>query len=150
MKFTTNISSSGLLDVDKTLGGGGHLGKFRVHAAAVVDNQSHGDRNVFVLEQADALKHAVFVNLKILLAQIGGESALAVAHGSLQHHQVDVHRESVRFRGLAIERRRLLGSGRAPEKKSGATKAFMMPCTPRSQHAWIRRYSGCHIASCTC
>ena len=88
-------------------GGGNHLREFRPHASAVVDNQSHGDRNIFVPEQPDALPHTVLVDLKILLAQIGDKPTLPVGHRGVQHHQVDVHRESGKAaeadRRLAVE-----------------------------------------------
>src|SRR5207247_10423792 len=35
--------------------GSDHIGKLPPHASAVVDNQSHSDRNVFVPEQPDGL-----------------------------------------------------------------------------------------------
>ena len=80
----------------------------------MVDQQSGDDRNIFVLEQPDALQYAVFINLKIALMQIGDMLALPVAHRNGQHHQVDVHRNQVRSRVLAAARRLSLKLGIAP------------------------------------
>ena len=82
-----------------------HIRKLRPHAPAVVDHQSHRDRNVFVPEQADGLPDAVFVNLKVLFAQIGGKPPFAVAHRGVQQHQIDVYRKPVR---LTVDRPRRL------------------------------------------
>ena len=61
-------------------------------------NQSHGDRNVFVLEEPDALRYTILVNFKIRFGQIGDQAALPVGHGGVQHHQGYVHRDSERSR----------------------------------------------------
>ena len=71
LKLTTNISSSGLLDRTKARAAAITSVNFRPHAGAVIDNQPHGDRDIFVLEKLDALRYAVLVNLKIRLVQIG-------------------------------------------------------------------------------
>jgi len=49
----------------------------------MVDNQSHGDRNIFVAEEPDGLRHTVLINLKIPLAQIGDKTTFPVGHGSV-------------------------------------------------------------------
>ena len=59
----------------------------------MVDNQSHGYRNVFVPEEPDALRHAVFIDFKILLAQIRYKATLPVGDRSVQHYQGHVHRD---------------------------------------------------------
>ena len=82
--------------VHESPGGGNHFRNLFPHAAAVIDDQAHRDRNVFVAEQADGLADAVFVHRKILLAQLGSKLAVAVAHGGLQDHQIDVHRNPER------------------------------------------------------
>ena len=41
---------------------GFHLGALIPHAAAVVDDESHGNRNVFAVENPDRLLYAVFVH----------------------------------------------------------------------------------------
>jgi hypothetical protein len=60
----------------------------------VVDNQSHGDWNVFVLEEADSLQYTVLANFKILLVQIGDKAALTIGDRSVQHHQSNVYGDS--------------------------------------------------------
>ena len=49
---------------DERPGGGDHIRELWTHTSAVVHHQSHRDRNVFVLEQADGLPDAIFVDLK--------------------------------------------------------------------------------------
>ena len=78
--------------MDERLRRRGDIPKLRPHASAVVDNQSHGNRDVLVPEQADGLPDAVFVDLEILLAQIGDKPALPVAYRGVQHHEIDVDR----------------------------------------------------------
>jgi hypothetical protein len=53
----------------------------------VVDNQSHGDRNILVPEEPDRLRYTVFIDLKIPLAQIGHKATLPVGYGGVQHYQ---------------------------------------------------------------
>src|SRR5512140_2122245 len=72
-------------------GAGNHIRDLRPHAPAVIDNQAYRDRNIFVAEQPDGLPDAVFIELKILLAEIGDQATLAVADRSLQNYQVDVY-----------------------------------------------------------
>src|ERR1017187_4932032 len=132
-----------------------HIRHLRAHASTVVDNQSHGDRNVFVAEQADGLANAVFVNLKILLAQIGSEAAFSVAHGGVQHHEIDVHGNLVGWRTLRFDggRRLRLGNARETDQQQQweRHRVPIKTTRPRPPHdASIRRYSGCHMASCTC
>jgi hypothetical protein len=56
----------------------------------VVDDQSDGDRNVFVTEDLDGLAGTVLIDLEIPLLQIGDEvSGMVVNHG-LEHDEVDV------------------------------------------------------------
>ena len=57
----------------------------------MIDHQAYGDRNILVPEEPDGLPHAVFVNLKIPLAETGDIAALAVVHRGLQRHQAHVH-----------------------------------------------------------
>ena len=90
LKLTTNIWSSGLLNRTKVRTAVTTSESFRRMLPLMVDNKSHGNRSIFVTEQADGLPEAVFVNLKIPLARIGGEMACPVPHRGVQHHQIDV------------------------------------------------------------
>ena len=111
LKLTTNISSSRLLD------------RTKVRAAAVT-SASFGRMVVLwsttsptvtgissFSEEPDALRYAVLVNLKILLAQIRDKAALPVGHRSVQHHQGNIHRDPERSRVAILSCRRRLISG---------------------------------------
>ena len=74
----------------------------------MVDNQSHRDWNVFIAEQADGLPDTIFVNLKILFAEIAGKPPFAVSHRSVQHHEIDVYGNPVRPRALFLRCRNIL------------------------------------------
>ena len=74
----------------------------------MVDNQSHGDWNVFVPEQLDGLPDAVFVDLKILFAEIARKPAFGIAHRGVQDHEIDVYGNPVRPRALFLRCRNIL------------------------------------------
>src|ERR1035437_10638446 len=52
---------------------GFHPGALVPHAAAVVDDQPYGNRNVFAVENFDRLRNAVFVNREGVLRQGGDQ-----------------------------------------------------------------------------
>jgi hypothetical protein len=56
----------------------------------VVDDQSDGDRNVFVTEDLDGLAGTVLIDLEIPLLQIGDEVSGMVVNNGLEHDEVDV------------------------------------------------------------
>ena len=47
--------------------GGGDFGELGSHAAAMVDDEAHGDGSVFLLEKSEFLRAAVFENAKGVL-----------------------------------------------------------------------------------
>jgi hypothetical protein len=101
--------------VDKSPGCGDHMRKLRLHAPAVIDYQTHRHWNIFVPEQPDGLPDTVFVNSKVLLAQIGDRAASTVASGSMQHPEVDTHGKFVWSSVLTFASRRKLRFGSARE-----------------------------------
>jgi hypothetical protein len=40
--------------------GGGDFGELRAHAAAVIDDEAHGNGSIFLLEESEFLRAAVF------------------------------------------------------------------------------------------
>jgi hypothetical protein len=58
--------------------GGGHFGELRSHAAAVVNDQSNGDRSVFLLEESEFLRAAVFEDAEVFEVQSGDDHSMGV------------------------------------------------------------------------
>ncbi len=76
----------------KRQGRGNNISALRSHASTVVDDQADRDRDIFMTEIFDLLKHSVLVNLKVVLAESGNRSAFVVLHGCVQ----DDHRPHLR------------------------------------------------------
>src|ERR1019366_1919665 len=104
--------------------------------------------DVFVTEQADGLADAVFVNRKILLAQVGSEAAFGIAHGGVQHDEIDVDGDLERtlsFLGRRCLKR--LGAARQSDQQQRRESQGIQVMAihyPPSRDAWSRRDSGYH------
>ena len=48
--------------------GGGYFGELGAHATAVIDDEAHGDGSIFLLEQSELLRAAVFKNAERFLS----------------------------------------------------------------------------------
>src|ERR1035438_2241006 len=60
------------------------------HAAAVVDDQTHADRNVLALEDREFLLGFILEDAEIILAQTFDEFAAIIEHGGVQNDEVDI------------------------------------------------------------
>jgi len=65
-------------------------GRFVAHAAAVIDDQSHADGDVFALEDGKFLLDFVLVDAKVLRLEAVSEALAVVDDGRVQNDQVDV------------------------------------------------------------
>ena len=81
--------------LDEQARGFHHFRQLVAHAAAVVDDQSNGDRHVLMLKKADGLLYAVLEYLKVRLGEIGDKPSLAIAHGRVHDHKIDINRDLV-------------------------------------------------------
>lgn len=52
---------------------GTYFRDFTPHAAAVIHQQTRRDGDIFMVEALNPLRHSVFINMKILLLQVGDE-----------------------------------------------------------------------------
>ena len=95
LKLTTNIWSCGLLERAKARAAAITSGRFGPHASAVIDNQSDRDRDIFVAEIFDLLRHSVLINLEIVFAESGNQSAFVVLRGCVQNHHVHIYADGV-------------------------------------------------------
>ena len=84
---------------------------------AMVDDQSHGHREIFVYKKADRLRDAILINPEILLGQTGDKAASPVGHRRVQGHQRNVHRDSERCRVVCLLLRHVLISRVARQNK---------------------------------
>src|ERR1700730_4802486 len=77
------------------------------HTAAVVDDQAHGDGNVFALEQREVLLGFILGDAEIIFAEVIHEFAVVVDYGSMQDDQVDFHLDAAgSLIGIWLIRRR--------------------------------------------
>src|SRR5688572_11250683 len=76
---------------DKSHGGNNDFKNFRPHASAAVDNQSNRSRHIIVAEGLDLLEDSVLVNLKVFPVESQDGNTLAVSHGRVQDHYLDVY-----------------------------------------------------------
>ena len=73
-----------------------HLRALFAHAAAVVDHQAHGDRNIFAARKRKSSARLCPRKLEIILRQRPGTNwPLLVGHRGVQHHQVHVRLDAV-------------------------------------------------------
>ncbi len=83
------------------------------HAPAVIDDQSHADRNIFALEYRELLLDLVFENAKIFRLEAISKALAVIDDGRVQHDQVHVNLDtgtlSCGVRILARGRRRRRG-----------------------------------------
>jgi hypothetical protein len=56
--------------------GSGNFGELWTHAAAVVDDQAHGHRSVFLLKESDLLEAAILEDAEVLQSQSGDEVSI--------------------------------------------------------------------------
>ena len=101
----------------KRQGGGNHVMALRSHASTVVDDQADRDRDIFVAEILDRLKHSVFVDLEIVFGESGDQSAFVVQRGCVQDHHVHIYADGVSSPG-GLGRRGFL----RPGKRGGAIR----------------------------
>jgi hypothetical protein len=71
-------------------GRGLHAAAFGPHAAAIVDNQPHGDRDILALEQQDVLLDVVLRYAESVLLEVGDQVSGFVDHRGVAHHQARV------------------------------------------------------------
>ncbi len=146
------MRSSGLLDLTNAWAAAVTSGQLRAHTAAVIDDQSDRDRRVFVAEQTDRLRLSVFEDREIIAPQLHHGMTRVVAHRRLQIQReirrlkLNKGREPSRsFRAGLVP----LPRGMRPRRIGRAARRFVMSGSTL-QDASIWRYSGCHMASCTC
>ena len=136
---------------------GFHLGALVAHAAAVVDDQAHGNRHVFALETLDLLLHAVLENREGLLRQVGDQVAVLVHHRGVADHQARVRRgrrrrsssggASGRLDLLAVQRPTAAQSGRATAiaQKSFIGRSIIAQSPERPQRRQAARLNQLHL-----
>ena len=113
-----------LLARAKRQGGRNNFRALRSHASTVINHQADGDRNIFVAKRFDFLEDSVLVNLKGFFAESGNRIMVAVLHGRVQDHQVNIYLDRVLVVALVIRTgRRLPGlrlgkPGRTIRKKA--------------------------------
>jgi hypothetical protein len=99
----------------------------RSHAPTIINHQADCDRNIFVAKRFDFLEDSVLVNPKVFFAEPGNRIMVAVLHGSVQDHQVNIYLDRFLVVALVIRTGRrlpgLLRLGKAwqnnQEKKQG-------------------------------
>jgi len=83
---------------------------FVAHAAAVIDDQAHANRDVFAFEQRELLLNLVFKNTEIVLFQAIGEASAIVDHTRVQDHKINVNTNLGILAGARLTRRRWGGA----------------------------------------
>ena len=58
--------------------GSGHFGELRRHAAAVVNDKANDDGSVFLLEESEFLRAAVFEDAEVLEVQSRHDNSMGV------------------------------------------------------------------------
>src|SRR4029077_19987726 len=78
----------GIAGLHESDGGFVHAGTLIAHAAAIIDDQSHADGDVFALEDGKLLLDFVFEDAKVFRLEAVGEALAVVDHGGVQNDQV--------------------------------------------------------------
>jgi hypothetical protein len=114
-------------------GRGFHAGALGPHAAAVVDNQSHGHRDILPLEEQDVLLDVVLRHREGVLFEVGDQLACFVHDRGVAHHQAGVGCEdrygTLRAGGfglLAVESRDPYREQRRREAPGFATTSLLL------------------------
>ncbi len=67
-----------------------HFAKLASHAATMIDNQTHGHRSVFLLEETDILNLPVLKNTETVGRQTRDEIAMRVSYVHRKRHQLRI------------------------------------------------------------
>src|SRR5271163_2973828 len=77
-------------------------GALVAHAAAVINDQTHADGNVFALEDGKFLLAFILEDTKIFFLESVGKPAAIVEHGGVQHDEADVDFDAAAGLGRAL------------------------------------------------
>jgi hypothetical protein len=80
------------------------------HAAAIIDDQAHANRDVFAPEERELLLDLVFKNTEIVLLQTISEAAAIVNHARVQDDEINVDTNLGILTGARLPRRRWGGA----------------------------------------
>ncbi len=115
--------------------GGFHLRPERPHAAAVVDEQPHGDRNVVAAEDRDGLTLPVLEDREGALIEIGDQVTAVVGHRGVQHDQACLGSED----GFGPRRPRREAAGAPPALGSSGSSPARRTRRELQPHHGVRR-----------
>ena len=127
--------------------GGFDLFELVAHAAAVVDHQAEGDRNVFALKSADLLLDLVFVDREGGLRKRGHQMAGLIDHRGVADDDARVGAKD----GIAFLRRlghQLAVSAAAIRRQSGKERIIILKLALFLRKQWDRPGPGLRNSRC--
>ena len=103
------------------------------HATAIIDNDTGCYRNIIAAELRDMLQPSIFINLKIVYAEAGNRSIVAIQNRCAEDNHVGIELKNVLVAGAKLGWQRILSTGdklRDNQAYQGNQKATQKPVVP--------------------